>query len=78
MACRTPQDLDLYPVVEKKEMKSINAKYQVQVGYWVARNNLQDYKIYATMICMFDEDYLNSLPQPPGDNPWPTHPTKQN
>jgi hypothetical protein len=57
MAC--PQDLDLYPIIKKKEMKSINAKYQVQVGYWVARNHLQDYKIYVTTICMFDKNTIN-------------------
>ncbi len=75
MAYRTPHDLDLYFVVRKNEMKSIDVEYQVQVGYWVAKNHLQDYKIYETMICMFDEDFLNSLLQPPRDNPWPTHPT---
>jgi hypothetical protein len=40
MACWTPQDLDLYPIVEKKEMKSIDVKYQVQVEYWAAKNHL--------------------------------------
>ncbi len=41
MACQTPQDLEnLYLVVEKKEMKSIDAKYQVQVRYWAIRNRL--------------------------------------
>jgi hypothetical protein len=40
MACQTPQDLDLYPIVKKKEMKSIDVEYQIQVGYWVARNHL--------------------------------------
>ncbi len=30
------------------------------------------------MICMFDWDFLNSLLQPQGDNPCPTHPTNQN
>jgi len=61
MACWTPQDLNLYPIVKKKEMKSINAKYHIQIGYWVVRNHLHDYKIYAMVICMFDEDFLNNL-----------------
>jgi hypothetical protein len=61
MACRTPQDLNLNLVVEKKKMKPINAKYQVQVGYWAVRNHLQDYKIYVMVICMFDEGFLNNL-----------------
>jgi hypothetical protein len=30
------------------------------------------------MICMFDEFFFNSLLQPLGDNPWPTHLTNQN
>jgi hypothetical protein len=61
MAYRTPQNLDLYPIVGKKEMKSIDVEYEIQIGYWATRNHLQDYKIYATMICMFDEDFLNNL-----------------
>ncbi len=30
------------------------------------------------MICMFDEDFFNSLLQLPGENPWLTHLTNQN
>jgi hypothetical protein len=78
MACQTPQDLDLYLVVKKKEMKSIDAEYQVEVRYWIARNHLQDYKICATMICMFDEDFCNSSLKLPVDNSWPAHLTNQN
>jgi hypothetical protein len=78
MAYRTPQDLNLYPIVEKKEMKCVDAKYQVQVWYRATRNHLQDYKIYVTVICMFDEDFLNSLLLPPWNNPWLAHPTNQN
>jgi hypothetical protein len=59
-------------------MKFIDVVYQVKVGYWAQRNFLLDYKIYATVICMFNEDFLNSLRQPLGDNPWPTHQTNQN
>ncbi len=33
VAYQTSQVLDLYLVVEKIEMKPINVKYQVQVGY---------------------------------------------
>jgi hypothetical protein len=35
-------------------MKFIDSKYEIQVGYYVVKNHLKDYKIYATMICMFD------------------------
>ncbi len=76
MACRTLHDLNLYFVVEKKKEKSIDV--EIQVGYWVVKNHLQDYKIYATMICMFDKDFLNSLLQPPKNNPCPAHSTNQN
>jgi hypothetical protein len=44
MACQTSQNLALYFIVDKKKMKSINAKYQVQAGYCVTKNHLQDYK----------------------------------
>ncbi len=59
-------------------MKFIDAKYQIQVGYWVARNHLKDYKIYAIMICMFDEDFFNNSLQPLKDNLWLAHPTNWN
>jgi hypothetical protein len=52
MACQTPQDLNFYHVVEKKDMKSIDAIYQVEVGYWAQKNFLQDYKIYVMVIYM--------------------------
>jgi hypothetical protein len=58
---KTPKNLNLYPKVGKKEMKFIDAKYQVEVEYWVGKNGLQDYKIYAIMIYMFDEIFLNNL-----------------
>jgi hypothetical protein len=78
MACQTPKDLNLYPIIGKKEMKSIDAKYQAEVGYWAHKNFLHDYKIYVMVICMFDDDFFNSLQQPLGDNPWLVHLTNQN
>lgn len=48
------------------------------MGYWVGKNDLQDYKIYAIVICMFDKDFLDDIQQVPGDNPWPIHSTNQN
>jgi hypothetical protein len=59
-------------------MKSIDAKYEIQVGYRVARNHLKDYKIYAIMICMFDEDFSNNSLQLPRDTLWPSHLTNWN
>jgi hypothetical protein len=40
MSSQTPQGLDLYPTIGKKEMKSIDVEYQVEVGYWAQRNHL--------------------------------------
>jgi hypothetical protein len=64
MACQIPKDLDLslhlFCNWEKKP-KFIDVVYQVEVGYWAQRNFLQYYKIYVTMICMFDKDFFNSL-----------------
>ncbi len=76
--CRTLQDLEFYPLVERREMKSIDVQFQIEVGYWVSLNHLQDYKIYGTMIKMFCLKFLNILWQPCRDNPWPTHLTNQN
>ncbi len=61
-------------------MKSIDVKFQAEVGYQASSNNLQDYdyEIYGTMIKMFCPKFLNNLRQPFRDNPWPTHPMNQN
>jgi hypothetical protein len=42
-------------------MKVIDADYSVRVGYWASRNNVQKYKVYVTMIRMFDLDFVNNL-----------------
>jgi hypothetical protein len=65
--------LDLYPIVKKKELKSVDAKFQIEVGYWASTNHLQDYKIYETRIKMLILEFLSSFPQPPRDNPWPAN-----
>jgi hypothetical protein len=31
-------------------MKGIDTDYNVRVGYWALRNNVQEYKVYVTMI----------------------------
>jgi hypothetical protein len=59
-------------------MKTIDANYSVRVGYWASKNNLQKYKVYATIIQMFDPNFMNNLRQAPGDNPWPTELTNHN
>jgi hypothetical protein len=42
------------------------------MGYWVARNGLQNHKIYGIGIQMFILYVLYLFQQPPRDNPWPT------
>jgi hypothetical protein len=38
--------------------------------YWALINNVQEYKIYAIMIWMFDLDLMNNLQQALGDKLW--------
>jgi len=42
-------------------MKVMDANYSVRVGYWALRNNVQEYKVYVTMIRMFDVNFVNNL-----------------
>ncbi len=49
----TPQDLDLYPIMDLRHVKMIDADYNVRVGYWASRSNAWEYKFYAIMIRMF-------------------------
>ncbi len=72
------RNLDLYPEIEKEKLKTIDAMYKVKVKYWATRNYLQDYKIYVTMMCMFNPKFFNILQQVPRDNLWPTHLTNWN
>jgi hypothetical protein len=62
----------------KRKLKSVDAKFQVEVGYWTFTNHLHDYKIYGTMIKMFKLEFMNSLRQPLGNNPWLADPTNKN
>jgi hypothetical protein len=59
-------------------MKAIDAEYSVRVGYWASRNNVQEYKMYITIIWMFDLDFMNNLRQVLGDNLWLVKLTNQN
>ena len=45
MPTKTPQDLDQYLGVNLRQMKVIDVDYNVRVGYWASRNNMQEYKI---------------------------------
>jgi hypothetical protein len=50
MHVRTPPNLDMYLIVEHKQMKAIDVKYCVKVGYLASKNNVQEYKVYTTII----------------------------
>ncbi len=52
--------------------------YNVRMGYWASRNNVQEYKVYATMIWMFDPIFMNNLQQAFDNNSWRTKPTNHN
>jgi hypothetical protein len=69
MLAGTPQNLDLYLVMDHKHMKAIDANYNVRVGYWASKNNVQEYKIYVTMIHMFNLEFVNHLQQVFENNP---------
>ncbi len=40
MATRTLKDLHLYPTMDQRQMKMIDAKYSLRMGYWASRNNV--------------------------------------
>jgi hypothetical protein len=40
MLAKTLRDLDLYPIVDHKQMKVVDTYYNVRVGYWASRNNV--------------------------------------
>ncbi len=40
MLARPRPNLDLYLQVDHKQMKVIDAKYNVRVGYWALKNNV--------------------------------------
>jgi hypothetical protein len=54
-------DLHLCPAVDQRHMKIIYEEYNVKVGYWASKNNTKEYKVYATVIWMFDLDFVNNL-----------------
>jgi len=40
----TLQDLDLYLIMDHRQMKAIDANYNVKMGYRASKNNRQKYK----------------------------------
>ncbi len=49
----------MYLEVDQKHMKILDEEYNVKVGYWALKNNVKEYKVYATLIWMFDLDFVN-------------------
>jgi hypothetical protein len=78
MPTRTPLDLDMYLEINQRQMKTINAKYNVIMKHWASKNNVQEYKVYATIIWMCDLDFVNNLRQAPRDNSWLVELTNRN
>lgn len=63
--------------MDQKELKIKKAKI-LQMKVPVKKNGDQDYNIYSIVTCMFILEFLNSLPEPSRDNPWPMEPINQN
>jgi len=61
-SCHTLANLELYPLMNQKELKIIKPTFKLQMKVPVKRNGLQDYNIYSIVICMFILEFLNSLP----------------
>ncbi len=62
MSARTPRrNLDLHPTMDQRQMNVIDVDYSVRVGYWAPRNNMQEYKVCAIVIWMFDLDFVKTL-----------------
>ncbi len=40
MAIKNLRDLHLYPIVDQRQMKMIDVKYNVRVGYWASKTNM--------------------------------------
>jgi hypothetical protein len=76
--CQTSADLESYPAVDQGELKKFEPNFKAQVGVWAEKNHLQDYQIDATVIRMFDAEFLRNLPEVSEDNPWPLYPTTRN
>ncbi len=49
----------LYLEIEKEDLLKIDATYTIEFRYWSRKNCSHDYKIYETMICVFDPKFIN-------------------
>jgi hypothetical protein len=61
MAIRILGDLHLCPAMDQRHMKIIYEESNVRMGYWASKNNMKEYTVYATVIWMFDLDFVNNL-----------------
>ncbi len=69
MPIRTLRNLDLYLAMDQIEIKAINVDYDVRVEYWILKNQVHVYKVYAIVKWMFDPNFVNNLWQTLGNNP---------
>jgi hypothetical protein len=44
MLALIPQDLNLYPIMDHRQMKVIDVDNNVKMQYWASKNNMQKYK----------------------------------
>jgi len=42
-------------------MKMIDVDYNVRMGYYELKNNVQEYKVYVIVIQMFNSNFVNNL-----------------
>jgi hypothetical protein len=63
-AISTP-NIGLILIYKERELKMVDVKFQVEVGYQASSNYFYDYKIYGTTIKMFIPKNLKKLWQPP-------------
>jgi len=59
-------------------MQMIDVDYNVKVGYWASRNNVEEHKVYTIVIHIFNLNFMNNLQQAPSDNSWPMESTNHN
>jgi hypothetical protein len=52
MLVKTPRNLDLYPTMDHKQMKTIDVDYSVRVGYWGYPYKIMLIYFHAS-ICIF-------------------------
>jgi hypothetical protein len=47
--------------MDQRQMKVIDVDYSVKVGYLASKNNMREYKVYATLTWIFDLNFVEQL-----------------